>query len=211
MAGISVESGIRKKDDGYQLRFYDGKVKKRKWSNWTFFPRLPKKFRKTCVVFRLEALLDLTRDLQIEKLLFAGALETPLFVSGKPKSSGISYAIKENTIATKAKKEFLDNFLYPEEPASKVFGAHSFRHAHASALFDSGVSLKNIALHQQTSSESVEKTYVMQVRRDWIIPQKCVDNVTHIGHKLLVPYAHYKSTKSGQECTCSNFADVIAT
>ncbi len=104
LAGISVESGIRKKDDGYQLRFYDGKVKKRKWSNWTFFPRLPKKFRNTCVVFRLEALLDLTHDLQIEKCFFAGVLETPLFVSGKPKSSGISYAIKENTIATKAKK-----------------------------------------------------------------------------------------------------------
>ena len=203
LTGISVEDGVRKVEGGYQLRFYDGKVSKKKWSRWTFFPRLSKAYRKTCVVYRLEALLKLTRVFPIKKKLFGGALQTPLFLSGKPNSAGELYAIKENTIANKAKGEFLANFLVENDtPLSKFYGAHSFRHANASALFDSGVAPNVIAAHQQTSAESAVETYIMQVRRDWKIPKHCVANLDSLVEVLLAPYVHWKTTQGEENTPC---------
>ena len=104
--------------------------------------------------------------------------ESPLFVSARlDRASSLHQPWKHTTINIKAGDLFLKQVTYQGDDSLHAcgFGAHSFRHAHASALLAMGVSADKAAAHQQTSAGSLTSTYNLPVRQEWELPMACIE------------------------------------
>lgn len=212
LVGITRTSGIRFLDDGScELRFFGGKVGQESWSGWSSFPKLSPTFVSLCIPSIVRAMLDVSADFSFTKVhvrdqFGAESLDSPLFTHVRAdKKTGLHKPWKEGTIKQKCKKAFFDNVEFVDGVSlhDHGFGTHSVRHAVASFLSLLQVPIDLAAKHAQTSSISMDSTYVIPVRQDgWEIPSECVANAHSLVHKLLVPFAHYVSSKDGGPCSC---------
>jgi len=210
LAGITRSSAIRFESDGVHLRFFNSKVTKGCWSAWTFIPRLSVEWQTICLYHRLRQFLDLSDEWPITTMEVVDVQrnkvqEPALFVSARvSSSSGMHEQWKHTTINIKAGNLFLKQVTFQGNLSLFAcgFGAHSFRHAHASALISMGVSAEKVAAHQQTSVSSMMSTYNLPVRQEWDLPAACIAAASHLGHKLAIPFVHFK-TKTDDGCGCS--------
>ena len=172
LACVTRRSAIRFDSVGVHLRFFDSKMTKGRWSAWTFIPRLPVEWQAICLCQRLQQFLDMSTDWPIATMEVIDShqnkvQESPLFVSARlDRASSLHQPWKHTTINIKAGDLFLKQVTYQGDDSLHAcgFGAHSFRHAHPSALLAMGVSADKAAAHQQTSAGSLTGTYNLPVR-----------------------------------------------
>ena len=70
-------------------------------------------------------------------------------------------------------------------------------------LRDMAVPMHAVASHLQLKEATLESYYYTTVRRHWTIPELCVKHQELLAAKLLVPFVHFDSTRSGSSCKCA--------
>ena len=167
-------------------------------------------FKSLCLVFLIETILERSNRfpfvmLSVKNDKGEDIEDVSLFTSEAKKDQAVP--LKATTINTKVTQGFFSQIRIPEfsdtETLNKIFGPHSTRHAVASALNEQNVPLERIANHLQTTTESLQSSYLVPVHKKWKIP-KCVEKAEHIVHKLLIPFTHsqYEDGEKA-ECKCS--------
>ena len=156
LAGVTRSWGIRKFNRGLELRFWNGKKTKNAWTGWSRLYKLSEKFATICPVRAVETLLEMVpiekvdtiqvqQDVDKEK-----TYDAPLICYAKPDQDGMHRCLIDKTISKKAQELLLDNVKDKtskgEEPFSKFWKPHSFRHSTASAWHDMKVPSKKLPL-----------------------------------------------------------------
>ena len=62
--------------------------------------------------------------------------------------------------------------------------------------------LSEIARLTLNSPATLQAKYCLEVDRDWVIPQECVNAHPHLPVKLLLPFVHYISKESNDSAQC---------
>lgn len=212
--GVYRELGMTRTADGINMRFFDGKKGKNKWSGYTFIPRLADRWKNLCIARMVDLLIHQTKDLNLVQVDIkdskgVATKDTPLLISVVPdKASGIYGPVKDSTVASKFKCALFDHVKDTEDgiPWSRKWDPHSVRNAVASLLSDMDVPVEKIAKHLQTSAPSLSRTYITVVHRNVPLPpSSCFTKQSHLVAKLLVPFVHYKtSSADGSSCGCDS-------
>ncbi len=186
-------------EEGYYVRNWNTKTRKNSWSGFSFFPRIKHKdYRVFCIPSRIDALLEASKDFQLEQLQMDGKWVSPLLSQATPdKHTRLYHELAAATIKQKVRDYFLEPLVMMNAGGKSLweqgFRPHSLRHANASALIALKVSAKDAAAHQQTSEQSLEKTYTVQVLSEWEIPTDLVMKETSLVKKLLLPFINWHS------------------
>ena len=210
VAGVTIKYGIRRVEHGVYLRSWDSKKKKQAWTSWTFVAERPATYWKICLVHFLDVLLEEHKKFTAESVKVDAGEDVPLFVSA---GKGLRKPLVASTVSTKFDKELLANLKdgdAADAPSlSKVYGQHASRHAVASYLAMMKVPPVDIARHMATTAESVSKSYIVEVHRDWEIPA-CINLTNDLSTKLVLPYIHYESKgKVSAGCACGQVISKI--
>ena len=213
LVGVMVDGGVRRNQLGVHLRSWNTKKRKQAWTTWTFIPKKPAEYESICLVNFLDKLLGYHRKenfvakrVQVDE----GRTDVPLFVSA---TKGERKPLSAATIRTKFQKELLANVrdgAAVDAPSLDVaYKQHSSRHAVASFLAMMRVPDEAIASHMCTTAESIQKTYIVGLHQDWLVPE-CVRWTNDLATKLVIPYVHYVSTrKAGQVCHCKSLMETF--
>lgn len=203
---------------GVRLRLWNTKMRKNAWSPPVFFPKLASRWGRLCVYRALKALLTAThgRQWQCARKTLPAPTDTAKMVAAKPlmvyepskaqrkKGNFKLDVLGESTIATYFKKAFLAQVQDADGFFAEKYTPHTARHAVASCLADMGTQPNIIAGLTLNAAETLAKTYITQVAREWPLPQACVDAQPLLPVKLLLPYVHYISTggDATKPCGC---------
>ena len=211
LSGVTRNQGIKMIEGGMNIRFFDGKINKKRWSGWTFVPKLrDEQFKSLCLVTLVETIFEKSNNFPFEPISVQNDKgedieDVALFTSEAKKGNAIP--LRSTTINTKVMQGFFSQISLGEfsktETLDKHFSAHAMRHAVASALAKQNVPIEKVANHLQTTTQSLQQTYVLPVQTKWKIP-KCVDDAEHLVHKLLIPFTHSQYVDGEKvHCKCS--------
>lgn len=211
--GLMRVHSLRKVAGGYSIRFWNGKVNKNSWSDYSFIPRLVDDYANLDLCRLIDDVIQQSAKFDIDEIQVHNdegggnqqrAVDKPLLTSVPAKKGDRKVKpLKTTTVRAKANDACLNNInrRAPNREEFKV-GQHAFRHAVASALSDMKVPPGTAAEHMQTSEASMSKTYVVKVHRDFELPQDCINAVDPLALKLLIPFVHWHSSQDGNSCKC---------
>ena len=218
---LFVQNGIKfhEDDSAVDLRLFDIKNYKNKWTPWVNFPRLHDDFASLCLVRLLRLLLNRQQAFQrpsVEVISPERGSNTvirdePVFVFIKNGERTAS-PYKPATLANFFAKGFLANVRTgPGTTLKSDYGAHSCRHAVVSALHDMQVSLTDISSMTLNTPSTLETRYLMAVKREWPLPVECCAQQPNLPLKLLMPFVHHFYTEGDGalgdgKCKCSQIA-----
>ena len=195
LGGITREGSFKVSNEGVYVRNWNSKVKKRRWSQYSFFPKITDpRYATFCIPSRLQGIMNASKGFAFDKIEVDGGWQTPLFCKAIPDDiSGSHEPLSISTIKQKFKHLLLDSLCMKKGTSlsDQGYGPHSARHANASALLALGVSAKEAAEHQQTSEQSLTSTYAVQVITDWDLRPAEVQKQSHIVSKLLTPFMQW--------------------
>jgi hypothetical protein len=208
---------------GVQVRLWNTKTAKNKWSPPVFFPRLATKYANLCAYRALKKLSTALLHKNIADVEVISPSDPskkikakPLLVFQPPKAKrkdpdALFKPLKEATIANYFTKAFLANVRDNDKPFSDEYKPHSARHAVASKLSACDVSPILISELTLNSAATLSSTYIVPVKTEWKIPKACVATQLLLPAKLLLPFVHYHSTAGddSKPCDCANILEQV--
>lgn len=215
LAGIYIKNSFLFREVGQkcimQVRNYNTKTRKGRWSNWIEIEKLEERFANVCLVRAVQLLIAKVETLSPPTVTVKDpstsreVQDTPLFVAASTPLS----PLKDGTIRNKFKSYFMENISVGDEKTlASEFSAHSSRNAVASAAADMGIPTSRIAALALCSIDNLQSTYITTVQREYEFPPAaCLNSQQNVSTKLLLPWVHYTTSKDGGACLCSSISD----